>query len=78
MVKHAALGGESATCNTKAFTIKTSTDGTTWTTVATVTGNTAAATTHPMNVTARYVRIEVTTPTQTTDQAARLYELEVY
>ncbi|MEU6619767.1 GH92 family glycosyl hydrolase [Streptomyces litmocidini] len=78
VVKHAALGGETADWNTRAFTIRTSTDGTTWTTAATVTGNTAATTTHPVSATARYVRIEVTTPTQTTSPAARLYELEVY
>ncbi|MFF3607726.1 GH92 family glycosyl hydrolase [Streptomyces sp. NPDC002463] len=78
VVKHAAMGGESSSLNTKAFTIKTSTDGTTWTTVATVTDNTAATTVHAVSATARYVRIEVTTPTQTTNQAARIYELEVY
>ncbi|MFI0924096.1 GH92 family glycosyl hydrolase [Streptomyces sp. NPDC021012] len=78
VVKHAAMGGESADWNTRAFTIKTSTDGTTWTTVATVTDNTAATTVHSVSGTARYVRIDVTTPTQTTNQAARIYELEVY
>ncbi len=41
-------------------------------------GNTAGATTHPVGVTARYVRLNVTTPTQSTDAAARIYELEVY
>ncbi|MFF0754169.1 GH92 family glycosyl hydrolase [Streptomyces sp. NPDC004267] len=78
VVEHAALGGESADWNTRAFTIRTSTDGATWTTAAVVAGNTAATTTHPVSATARYVRIEVTTPTQTTNQAARLYELQVY
>ena len=78
VVKHAAMGGESANYNTKAFTIKTSTDATTWTTVATVTNNTAATTAHLVAGTARYVRIDVTTPTQTTNPAARVYELEVY
>jgi hypothetical protein len=29
-------------------------------------------------VSARYVRLDVLTPTQTTDTAARIYEVEVY
>ncbi|WP_412543186.1 GH92 family glycosyl hydrolase [Longispora sp. K20-0274] len=78
VVRHAAAGGESANYNTRAFTIGTSTDGTTWTTVATVTANTASTTTHPVSGSARYVRIDVTVPTQTTNAAARIYELEVY
>ena len=78
VVKHAAMGGESSSWNTKAFTLKTSVDGNTWTTVATVTNNTDATTTHTVSATARYVRIDVTTPTQTTNQAMRIYELEVY
>jgi len=78
-VKHAGAGGESSTLNTKAFTIQTSPDGSTWTTRVTVTGNTASTTTHPITAaTARYVRLNITTPTQTTDTAARIYELEAY
>ncbi|HVK25039.1 MAG TPA: GH92 family glycosyl hydrolase [Actinokineospora sp.] len=78
VVKHAGAGGESTTYNTKAFTIQTSNDGTTWTTRATVTANTANVTTHPVtSVSARYVRLNVTTPTQTTNTATRIYELEV-
>ncbi|MFC4587026.1 lectin [Sphaerisporangium corydalis] len=78
-VRHASAGGESATFNTRDFNLQVSTDGSAWTTVATVTGNTAGVTTHPIATTsARYVRLNVTTPAQTTDAAARIYELEVY
>ncbi len=53
--------------------------GTNWTTVVTVSGNTASTTTHNITpTTARFVRLNVTVPTQTTDTAARIYELEVY
>ncbi|MEU9074641.1 discoidin domain-containing protein [Kitasatospora sp. NPDC048538] len=79
VVKHASAGGESASYNTRDFSIQvrsTSTDP--WTTVATVTGNTAATTTHPVATTARYVRLVVTKPTQTTDPAARIYEFEAW
>jgi hypothetical protein len=78
-VRHAGAGGESTTWNTRDFTIQVSTNGTTWSTPVTVTGNTANVTSHPITTTsARYVRLNVTAPTQTTDNAARIYELEVY
>ncbi|HET6293907.1 MAG TPA: discoidin domain-containing protein [Kribbella sp.] len=78
-VTHAAAGGEAASFNTRAFTIQTSPNGSTWTTRATVTANTAAVTTHTVTgVTARYVRLNITTPTQTTDPAARIYELKIF
>jgi predicted alpha-1,2-mannosidase len=77
-VLHAAAGGESATWNTRDFDIQVSTDGAVWTTVAQVRGNTAAETSQPVSVTARFVRLGIITPTQTTDNAARIYEVEVY
>ncbi|MGI5238961.1 GH92 family glycosyl hydrolase [Dactylosporangium sp. CA-139066] len=78
-VAHAEAGGEPATYNTKAFTIEVSNDGTTWTRVVDVSGNTAANTTHPVSgVSGRYVRLNIVTPTQTTDAAARIYELRVF
>ncbi|MEV0570075.1 GDSL-type esterase/lipase family protein [Dactylosporangium sp. NPDC050588] len=78
VVRHAASGGESPALNTRAFTIQVSTDGATWTTPVTVTANTDGVTSHPVGpLTARYVRLVVTTPTQTTDPATRIYELEV-
>ncbi|SBT65778.1 Glucose/arabinose dehydrogenase, beta-propeller fold [Micromonospora sediminicola] len=79
VVRHAGAGGENTAWNTKDFTIATSTDGSNWTTRATVTGNTASTTTHDIaTVSARYVRLTVTAPTSTTDPAARIYEFEVY
>jgi hypothetical protein len=79
VVKHAAAGGEAASLNTRNFNIQLSTNGTTWTNAVTVTGNTAATTTHDIAATpARYVRLNVTVPTGTTDTAARIYELEAY
>ncbi|MGW1177306.1 endo-beta-N-acetylglucosaminidase [Kitasatospora sp. NPDC002543] len=79
VVKHAAAGGESASYNTRDFTIQVrSGTGDPWTTVADVTGNTAGTTSHPVNATARYVRLVVDTPAQTTDPAARVYEFEAW
>ncbi|GAA1139138.1 mannosyl-glycoprotein endo-beta-N-acetylglucosaminidase [Kitasatospora gansuensis] len=78
-VKHAAAGGESASWNTRDFTVQVrnaTTDP--WTTATTVTGNTAAVTNHPVGLTARYVRLVVTKPTQTTDPATRIYEFEAW
>ncbi|WP_218671603.1 discoidin domain-containing protein [Microbispora sp. GKU 823] len=79
VVRHAGAGGEKASWNTRDFDLRTSIDGTTWTTVASVRGNTADVTTHAITpVTARYVRLDVLTPTGDGDRAARVYELEVY
>ncbi|MER7520707.1 endo-beta-N-acetylglucosaminidase [Streptomyces sp. NPDC126499] len=79
VVKHAAAGGESASWNTRDFRLEVRDSASApWTTVATVTGNTAATTSHPVSVTARHVRLVVTTPTQTSDPAARIYEFEAW
>ncbi|MFF4378047.1 discoidin domain-containing protein [Kitasatospora sp. NPDC001547] len=79
VVKHAAAGGESASYNTRDFAIQVRSGvNDPWTTVADVTGNTAGTTSHPVNTTARYVRLVVTTPAQTTDPAARIYEFEAW
>ncbi len=79
VVKHASAGGESASYNSRDFSIQVR-SGTSdpWTTVADVTGNTAGTTAHPVNTTARYVRLVVTKPTQSTDPAARIYEFEAW
>ncbi|GAA2740549.1 endo-beta-N-acetylglucosaminidase [Kitasatospora cinereorecta] len=78
-VKHAAAGGESAAWNTRDFTVQVrSSTADPWTTAVTVTGNTAATTDHPVSVSARYVRLVITRPTQTTDPAARIYEFETW
>ncbi|MEV4657080.1 ricin-type beta-trefoil lectin domain protein [Micromonospora sp. NPDC049301] len=79
VVKHAGAGGENTAWNTRDFTVASSPDGTTWTTRATVAGNTASTTTHDVAAPGtRYVRLAITAPTSTTDPAARIYELEVY
>lgn len=79
VVHHAGAGGEWPEWNTRAYTIRLSQNGTTWTTPVTVTDNTADSRTHTIATTrARYVRLEVQTPTQTTDPATRIYDLEVY
>jgi len=79
ILRHSGAGGESSDWNTRAFKIHVSTDGKTFTTVATVTDNTADGSTHKFEpVTARYVQLEVITPTQDGDPAARIYEFEVY
>ncbi|WP_435831854.1 family 43 glycosylhydrolase [Catellatospora methionotrophica] len=77
-VAHAQAGGESSTLNTRAFTIAVSADGVTWTQAVNVTANTAATSTHPVNVTGRYVRLNVGTPAQNADIATRIYELRVF
>ncbi|MFC9842346.1 discoidin domain-containing protein [Streptomyces sp. NPDC060223] len=78
-IDHAGAGGEAATYNTRAYTVQVSTNATTWTTVAQATANTAGVTTHTLTGTsARYVRLNVTTPTQTTDPATRIYEFKVF
>jgi hypothetical protein len=71
-VKHAGAGGESAAFNTKNFTLEVSAGGGVWTTVATVTNNTAATTNHTINANAQWIRIT------TTDPVARIYEFEAY
>ena len=78
-LSHASAGPEPASLNTRDFNLQVSVDGTTWTSVATVAGNTDAVTTHTFAPTAaRYVRLNITTPTQNGDPAARIYEVEVY
>ncbi|MET8090520.1 GH92 family glycosyl hydrolase [Micromonospora sp. NPDC005220] len=77
-VHHAGAGGEDSAWNTRDFDLQVSADGSAWTTAAQVRGNTTNVSNHPLAVIGRYVRLNVLTPTQTTDQAARVYEIEVY
>jgi hypothetical protein len=78
VVHHAGDGGERPAYNTRDFTIETSNNATTWTTVATVTANTANVTTLPVNVSTRYVRLHISTSSNLTPPgAARVYELEI-
>ncbi|OCT12942.1 hypothetical protein A8709_21715 [Paenibacillus pectinilyticus] len=88
VVKHASSNGESASYNTKDFKLQKSSDGTNWTDVDTVTGNTAAITDRTVaSFSARYVRLYITTTVQSDagyattpgDRSnARIYEFEVY
>src|SRR6266508_2573501 len=78
VVRHAQAGGEPAALNTRDFDIQVSSNGTTFTTVTQVRGNTAAVSSHAVNVSGRYVRLNVRTPTQNGDNHARIYELEAY
>jgi hypothetical protein len=79
VLQHAGAGGESTSYNTKAFNLQVSTDGVTYNQVVNVTANTANTTTHPIPTTsARYVRLNVTKPTQTSNSAARIYEVQIY
>jgi chitinase len=78
-VSHASAGGEPSSYNTRAFTIDVSANGKSWKTAVRVTANTAGVSTHPVSgVSGRYVRLRITTPTQGTDPAARIYELKVF
>ncbi|MFD9704539.1 GH92 family glycosyl hydrolase [Lentzea sp. NPDC059081] len=79
VLKHAGLGGESTGFNTGAYNVQTSTDGTNWTTVATVSSARASRSYHQFTQrSARYVKLNITTPTNDGNTAARIYEFEVY
>jgi hypothetical protein len=89
VVEHAGAGGEGGTLdsagrptfnlNTKAYNIQVSTDGTNFTTVASASSNIQSISTHNITaVSARFVKLNVTTATQGTDTASRIYELQVY
>ncbi len=77
IVRHAGDGGESTSYNTRDFNLQVG-NGTTYTTVATVTGNTANITQSDFSpVSGNHVRLNVTTGSQV-DTVARIYEIEVY
>lgn len=79
VIKHSGLGGETTAWNTSAYNIQLSTDGSTWNTVVNVSGSTASRTYNTITPqTARYVKLNVTTPTGNGNNAARIYEFEVY
>jgi len=79
VIRHAGAGGENSDWNTRAFKIHVSTDGKEYTTVVNVTDNTKDTSEHKFDpVLARYVQLEVITPAQDGDPAARIYEFEVY
>jgi len=78
-VYHAEAGGESADMNTKSYAIYVSEDGASFEEVRSVTRNTAG-TTHDAfaPVKAQFVKLVVNKPTQGSDSAARIYEVEVF
>jgi hypothetical protein len=81
VVKHAGVAGESPALNTRAYRLltRTSTAFCAWSTAATVTNNTANQTVHGVsgnNV--AQVQLAVDVPTQGTNQATRIYEVEVW
>lgn len=64
--------------NTSDYTIEVSEDGVNFTEVANIKKNSLGNTTHSFKaVPARYVRLNVLKPTQGSDSAARIYEIEV-
>jgi hypothetical protein len=80
IVAHAAAGGESGSMNTRDFRVQKSNDGFSgWEDLVVVSGNTANVTRHAIKpIRARYLRLYVTRPTQTSDTAARIYEFGAY
>jgi mannosyl-glycoprotein endo-beta-N-acetylglucosaminidase len=78
-LRHAGAGGEPVSMNTRAFAISISHDGRQWARVVSVRDNTADVSRHPIAAArARYVRLDVTVPTQDGDPATRIYELEAW
>lgn len=78
-VYHAESGGEPESVNTKDFTVQLSTDGTNFRTVADVTGSNQGKTVHKIPAThTRYVKLDITQPTQGYNAVARIYEVKVY
>ena len=77
VVRHAEAAGLDAELNSRDFTIETSLDGETWTTVGTHTGNIAPVTDASITpVEARYVRVNVTKGGS--DGCVRIGDIEVY
>lgn len=78
-VYHAEAGGENADMNTEEYMLEVSTDGTNFETVLDVKKNSQGITSDAFKLTpARYVRFTTLKPTQGSDSAARIYEIEVH
>lgn len=76
---HAEAGGESDGMNTKAYTIEVSEDGENFEEIVSVTRNSSANTVDTFKaVQAKYVRVNAIKPTQNSDSAVRIYEIQVY
>ncbi len=79
VIEHAGAGGETFDLNTFDFNIQVGTDGVNFSGVVNVTGNIDSITTHDIApTTARYVRLNITAPSQSGDTSARIYEFQVY
>ncbi len=77
VIRHAEAAGLAPQLNSRDFTIETSLDGETWTTIGTHTGNTLPVTDASITpVEARYVRVNVTNAG--TDGFVRIGDIEVY
>ncbi|MBX7308640.1 discoidin domain-containing protein [Clostridium chauvoei] len=77
-IAHAEAGGESPDMNTKEYIIETSVDGENFEEVTKVTKNILGETVHAFKATeARYVKFTAVKPTQGSDSATRIYEIEV-
>ncbi len=78
VVEHAGAGGDDFNLNTSDFNIQVSTDGTSFKTVTSVTGNIQSITTHDIQPTAaRFVRLNVLNPSGP-QQQANIYEFQVF
>lgn len=80
IIKHAGLGGETTGLNTGSFNIQLGTDGVNWSSpILTVANSRSSRTTHSIvSKIARYVKLNITTPANNGDGAARIYEFEIY
>lgn len=79
VVKHAGASGESAIYNTRDFKLQVSNDGTNFTDVDAVIGNSSNSTDRNINAHGRYLRLYITQGTQIGyDGYARIYEFETY
>jgi len=77
-IAHAEAGGESDSMNTSAYIIEVSEDGDNFTEIVNVKKNSKANTIDTFKaIPARYVRVIATKPTQGSDSAVRIYEIEV-
>lgn len=77
VIRHAGDGGMDPGLNTRAFTVRTSTDGRIWKTACTITGNTRNVTDAEFKpVSARYLKIVIQQPGK--DGAARIADVEIY
>ena len=79
VIDHAGAGGEDFNQNTADFNLQVSQDGNSYTTVANVKANDQSITVHDFApIRARYVRMNVVTPSLTANNAAKVYDMQVY